>query len=48
LLNASGAHPDPKLDLDYVPLTARARAVWAVMVNAFAFVGTNAMVVKAP
>jgi len=34
--------PDPKLDLDYVPKTARARRVRAVLVNAFAFGGTNA------
>lgn len=33
---------DPKLDLDYVPHTAKPRQVRAVMVNAFAFGGTNA------
>lgn len=42
-------HPDPKLDLDYVPLTARARRVRVSMVNAFAFGGTNAcFVVRSP
>jgi 3-oxoacyl-[acyl-carrier-protein] synthase II len=40
-------HPDPKLDLDYVPNTARAMPVHAVMVNAFAFGGTNAVLVVA-
>jgi 3-oxoacyl-[acyl-carrier-protein] synthase II len=45
---ANLTHPDPKLDLDYVPLHARERVVRAVMVNAFAFGGTNAaLVVKA-
>jgi 3-oxoacyl-[acyl-carrier-protein] synthase II len=38
-------HPDPKLDLDYVPNTARRTEVRAVMVNAFAFGGTNASLV---
>jgi 3-oxoacyl-[acyl-carrier-protein] synthase II len=42
-------HPDPKLDLDYVPNTARSMPVRAVMVNAFAFGGTNAsLVVRHP
>lgn len=41
-------HPDPKLDLDYVPHTAREMTVRAVVTNAFAFGGTNAaMVVRA-
>lgn len=38
-------NPDPKLDLDYVPNVARQREVRAVMVNAFAFGGTNASLV---
>jgi 3-oxoacyl-[acyl-carrier-protein] synthase II len=38
-------HPDPKLDLNYVPNTAQARPVRAVLVNAFAFGGTNACLV---
>jgi len=38
-------HPDPKLDLDYVPHTARRQRVRAAMVNAFAFGGTNACLV---
>jgi 3-oxoacyl-[acyl-carrier-protein] synthase II len=36
---------DPRLDLDYVPLRAREREVNTVMVNAFAFGGTNASLV---
>jgi 3-oxoacyl-[acyl-carrier-protein] synthase II len=42
-------HPDPKLDLDYVPNQARTCRVQSAMVNAFAFGGTNtALVVRAP
>lgn len=37
--------PDPKLDLDYVPLAARALPVRAAMINAFAFGGTNGSLV---
>ncbi|KAA2262694.1 beta-ketoacyl-[acyl-carrier-protein] synthase family protein [Solihabitans fulvus] len=37
--------PDPKLDLDYVPNTARRTPVRAALVNAFAFGGTNASLV---
>jgi 3-oxoacyl-[acyl-carrier-protein] synthase II len=38
-------HPDPKLDLDYVPHRARPARVRAALVNAFAFGGTNAALV---
>ena len=38
-------HPDPKLDLDYVPNHSRQLAVETAMVNAFAFGGTNASLV---
>ncbi|MDW6058800.1 beta-ketoacyl-[acyl-carrier-protein] synthase family protein [Streptomyces sp. FXJ1.4098] len=41
-------HPDPKLDLDYVPNVARRRPVRAALVNAFAFGGTNASFVLGP
>jgi 3-oxoacyl-[acyl-carrier-protein] synthase II len=37
--------PDPKCDLDYVPNTAREAHVDAVLVNAFAFGGTNGCLV---
>jgi 3-oxoacyl-[acyl-carrier-protein] synthase II len=36
---------DPKLDLDYVPNSARRMPVRAAMLNAFAFGGTNASLV---
>ncbi|MFF2557277.1 beta-ketoacyl-[acyl-carrier-protein] synthase family protein [Nocardia sp. NPDC058058] len=39
--------PDPKLDLDYVPNIAVHREVGAVLVNAFAFGGTNTCLVVA-
>jgi 3-oxoacyl-[acyl-carrier-protein] synthase II len=38
-------HPDPRLDLDYVPVHSRARRVRAAMANAFAFGGTNAVLI---
>jgi 3-oxoacyl-[acyl-carrier-protein] synthase II len=38
-------HPDPDLDLDYVPHRARPMEVRAALVNAFAFGGTNACLV---
>ncbi len=38
-------HPDPKLDLDYVPNVARRTPVRAALVNAFAFGGTNTCLV---
>jgi 3-oxoacyl-[acyl-carrier-protein] synthase II len=38
-------HPDPQCDLDYVPNTARELDVGAVLVNAFAFGGTNGCLV---
>ncbi|MBH0775475.1 beta-ketoacyl-[acyl-carrier-protein] synthase family protein [Nocardia bovistercoris] len=42
-------HPDPKLDLDYVPNHARASEVSTAVVNSFAFGGTNAsLVLEAP
>lgn len=38
-------HPDPKLDLDYVPNTAAQVDTRTAMVNAFAFGGTNACLI---
>lgn len=40
-------HPDPKLDLDYVPNVHQRTPVRAALVNAFAFGGTNAAMVVA-
>jgi 3-oxoacyl-[acyl-carrier-protein] synthase II len=34
-------HPDPRLDLDYVPLQARKKDLHHVMSNSFAFGGHN-------
>jgi len=36
-------HPDPKLDLNYVPNEAQRRPVRGALVDAFAFGGTNAV-----
>ena len=33
--------PDPECDLDYVPHTARSRALKATLTNSFGFGGTN-------
>jgi 3-oxoacyl-[acyl-carrier-protein] synthase II len=42
-------HPDPELDLDYIPNVARDREVKVAIVNSFAFGGTNgALVVTEP
>jgi 3-oxoacyl-[acyl-carrier-protein] synthase II len=37
--------PDPELDLDYVPLKARPKALRAGMSNSFGFGGTNAAII---
>jgi 3-oxoacyl-[acyl-carrier-protein] synthase II len=42
---ANLTNPDPELDLDYVPLTARKMAVKAGMSNSFGFGGTNGVLV---
>ena len=38
-------HPDPDCDLDYVPLTKRARPITYALSNSFGFGGTNAALV---
>jgi 3-oxoacyl-[acyl-carrier-protein] synthase II len=38
-------HPDPELDLDYVPNTSRKQPVHCAISNSFAFGGHNATLV---